>query len=123
MIEPSPQRLAVFRIYVANRSAARGQTLLQRLFKPPLAVALARSALDAGVTLATVVHHQAGFLPAATRVSFDTHDVPAVGVPVSIELVGDEAVVRAFLEKHKEDLRGAYIFELHGVRVRLGRHL
>lgn len=115
-----PQQLAVFRIYVANRPAARGRTLLQRIFKPRLAVALARSALDVGVTLATVVHHQAGFLPAAKHVSYDTHEVAAVGVPVSIELVGEEAVVRAFLDKHKEDLRDAYIFEFYGARVVLG---
>jgi hypothetical protein len=123
MIDPQPQPLAVFRIYVANHPASRRRTLFQRLFKAPLAVELARSALDSGVMLATVVHHHAGFLPSATRVSFSAHEVAAVGVPVSLELVGDEAVVRAFLDKHRDDLRGAYIFELHGVRITFGSRL
>lgn len=122
MIVP-PQQLAVFRIYVPNRRAARGRTLFQRLFSPTLAVAFARSALDAGVTLATVVHHQSGFLPAATRVSVNTHEVQVVGVPVSIELVDEECTVRALLDRHKEDLRDAFILELHGVRVVLGSSL
>lgn len=111
--------LSILRIYLHRRAVRPRGGLWGRIWGQPIAYHLAERALRAGVAYATVTMGHAGFVSGATHVAVEHDGFLPTMLPCCVELVASPAVLDAFIEAHREDLRGAVLMRLEGVGVAL----
>jgi PII-like signaling protein len=109
----SPGRVCSLRLYT-RRGGLRGFPWWKSFFRrPPLA--LVQAALKEGVLHASVSWGHMGFSQGAREVALDLPELPADGLPVCIELVGERPILERFMEAHADELAGATALLIEGV--------
>jgi|KBSMisStandDraft_5_1062788.scaffolds.fasta_scaffold79256_2 PII-like signaling protein len=88
----------------------------------PAAVALAKEALDEGMTFALVTLGAAGFVHGAKHLELNMGEVACEGLPTCLELVGPMRRIRKFLEARKVILADAIVLRMEGEVVLMGEN-
>jgi len=80
----------------------------------PAAVALAKEALNEGITFVLVTLGAAGFVRGAKHVAIDMGEVTPEALPTCLELVGPTGRIRSFIEARKLLLTDAIVLRMQG---------
>jgi|RifCSP16_2_1023846.scaffolds.fasta_scaffold234894_1 PII-like signaling protein len=111
------QTMCALRVYLRQGDSAPPRSILNRLFRRPLATHLLQAALKAGVTHASLSLGHMGFARGAKVVSMDISDIPVDSMPACVELVGPKQLLEQFVRDHVKLLADATLVMLEGVHV------
>jgi len=107
------QPLAIVRIYF-GAALRRTGGFWQRATRGPVALRVARKALDAGFPCAMVTEGNAGFVHGSKKVEVRAIEVSPAGLPTCLELVAPDADMERFLIAQKEELADSIIVRCSG---------
>lgn len=104
----------IFRIYVpTGASFSDPRPFWKRLFSSTsLSFRLVQEAKKFGIEQAGYFQAQTGYLKGKSVVS-NLSEVPPSGLPILVELVGDEGRVRNFISTFRDQLKVARIFKVN----------
>lgn len=110
--------LTVLRLYFKTGATARIKSGWRKLMAPALGPYLLQHAKEAGIDQAVLHRVSGGFLNDG-RLSLDNSDAPPPNLPQCLELLGEEELLRAFLDLHRPVLGEVRIVLLRGEQLDL----
>lgn len=114
--DPSRQ-LSVLRVYLRRRRTLRRPGVRGWWNRVSLAQFLVEEALKVGVLYGTVTLGYSGFVHGAKHVAMPLPEVPNDLLPSCVELVGDSAVLAAFVDAFEEELADAVMVRFDGIEI------
>jgi hypothetical protein len=109
--------LSVMRIYLRRRTMTSGRGWKSWFKRRSISHELAQQALKTGVTYASVSLGHLGFLPGGKHLVAYDSDPPPTMLPTCVELLGDRAVLEAFVSAYADELADAVVVRFDGVAV------
>ena len=110
--------LTVLRLYFSAHQVRRADSWWRRLSPQSLGECLLREAKEAGIEQA-LLHRVIGGYLKNHDLAMDTGEIPPSRLPQCLELVGEEAVLRRFLEVNQGHLKEVRTVFLRGEEARL----
>ncbi|HVW85934.1 MAG TPA: chloride channel protein, partial [Bryobacteraceae bacterium] len=114
--DPRMNELTVLRLYFRTGATAKAESNWRKLMAPALGPYLLRRAKEAGIEQAVLHRVSGGFLQGG-RLAFDHSDVAPPSLPQCLELIGEEELLRAFLDLHRPALDGVRVVLLRGEQL------
>ncbi len=100
----SMNQITILRLYFSASATVPGRSWLKRMISGNLGQYLMKQAKEAGVHQAIMHRVSAGFIN-GDRISWDISDTPPPKLPQCLELIGDEDLLRAFLQVERPHLK------------------
>ncbi|MDE3196363.1 MAG: voltage-gated chloride channel family protein [Acidobacteriota bacterium] len=110
--------LTVLRLYFRTGATAQAQRGWKKVLKPALGPYLLQHAKEAGIDQA-ILHRVSGGYLREGRLTLDHSDVVPPNLPQCLELIGEEELLRAFLDLHRPVLGGVRVVMLRGEQLDL----
>ena len=105
-------KLMALRFYFPHSARASHSRLWHHLSRPALAAHLLKLARRHGISQATLIHVEAGYLQGDIRVRQRHVELTHTRLPQCLELIDAEETIRAFVDAHQNELANVRVLLL-----------
>jgi PII-like signaling protein len=109
--------ISALRIYMKRGDDRKATNWWGRMFEKPLSHYLVRTALQAGISHASVTLGHVGFATDAMHVSYDDAEISLTTLPVCLELVAPKRILEQFIREQARHLVGTTLVMVDGVHI------